>query len=486
MILKASKRFFSVLILLWIALPVEGQFHFGAGFSAKNKSYVQKLESFAKRPALSGASWSVMIQDLKSGQTLVRANERTNLIPASNLKLITALNGLKNLGPGYTFKTKIWTTGTLSNGVLNGNLLIEGSGDPTIYSPDREKYKENFFRTLVALLKSSGIKEITGAILEKPSQNPFAGLRSDWSWSDVGNYYGAGIFPLNINENQYSMYLQAPAEGSAARLKKRDSIGNPEVGEVDVVTTSPGSPDLAYIYWVPGRQKVSIKGSLPQQKDSQKIKGAVMDPPAEFLRITGSELEKAGIAVKGEAISSASLQEVGVIESPVLSQIVKEINLNSNNLMTESVGYALCQKDSKPDEWGWTHLAKFATTFSCPPGYYFSDACGLSLSNRISAEGFCRALRWAANQTFFPVFYESLPTSGISGTMKNFCKSPAAKGKIHAKSGTLNRVLCYSGYAETNDGLVVFSIMINSYNGNFFAMKHELETLMEGLPGIVK
>lgn len=468
----------------WIALPVEGQFAFAPDFSFKNKGFVQKLNSFAKSPSLSGAGWSILIQDLKSGKTLVKTNEKLNLIPASNLKLISTLNGLKNLGPTYTFKTKIWVSGTVSNGRLNGNLFIEGGGDPTIYSPDREKFKENFFAKLILLLKSHGIKEIEGALLEKETQNPYTGIRSDWSWSDVGNYYGAGIYPINLNENQYSIHLSAPIEGETAKVKKKDSIAGMEVSQVEVVAASPGSPDLAYIYWIPGDKKVALKGTLPTQKELQKIKGALQNPTSDFFIILKSELKKAGIGVKEEQREYSNLQYIGHIESPPLELIVKDINMNSNNLMTESIGFALCEKGSRPDEWGWTHLSKFAQTFSCPPGYYFSDACGLSPSNRISTEGFCKALRWASNQSFYSTFFASLPVSGTSGTMKNFCKSDGAKGKIHAKSGTLNRVLCYTGYAETNQGFVVFSIMINSYNGNFFGMKHQLESIMESIPGI--
>lgn len=425
-----------------------------------------------------------MVQDLKSGATLVRYNEKQNLIPASNLKLISTLNGLKNLGPDYRFKTKIWSTGTIQNGILSGNLLVEGSGDATIYSPDREKFKENFFKKIVALLQAAGIKRIEGKIVEKNHVNLYSGIRSDWSWSDVGNYYGAGLYPININENQYSIHLSAPTQGSPAKLKKKDSLVNLDVVNVDVQTSAPGNPDLAYIYWIPGQNQVTVKGSVPQQNDLQRIKGAHMEPSAIFFQILSSELKKAGIELGEKYMAPENLQVLGQIESPPLSTIIKEINLFSNNLMTESIGFALCENGCEQNEWGWTQLAGFGVAIGCPPGYYFSDACGLSLSNRISPEGFCKALRWASNQLFYKDFYESLPVSGTSGTMKNFCKSGAAKGKIHAKSGTLNRVLCYSGYAETPTGTVAFSILINTYNGGFYAMKNQLETLMEALPGL--
>lgn len=478
-----SNRFFISLLIFWIALPTEGQFHFHPDFKKKNKAFIQTLENFAKIPALSGASWGMMIQDIQSGIPLMRFHERQNLIPASNLKLITTLNGLKHLGSGFRFQTRIFTDGQIENGVLKGNIWIEGNGDPTIYSPEREKgkVKVNFFNQVIKILENNGIKRIEGQLLEKKHANDYHGIRSDWSWSDVGNYYGAGIFPLNINENQYAIYLQTQGEGKEAKLKKQDSLCNLQIQEINVEASAPGSPDLAYIYWVPGEKQVEIKGSIPQQTNPQRVKGALMQPASIFFQVLDEECKKAGIEINNQSLQNGTVVELGKIESPELKQMIKEINLNSNNLFTESVGYALCEKGCKSDENGWTHLARFMMQTMAPPGYYFSDACGLSLSNRISPEAFVKSLSWAKKQPFFDAFQESLPISGTSGTMKNFCKSEKARRKIHAKSGTLNRVLCYSGYVETPSGLKAFSIMLNSYNGGFFVMKKQLENLLEAM-----
>lgn len=478
-----NRLIFSILVF-WIALPTEGQFHYQPEFKKRNKAFTQTLESFAKNPALSGAGWGLMIQDVQSGIPLIRFNERQNLIPASNLKLITTLNGLKNLGPNYRFQTRIFIDGPVENGILKGNIWIEGSGDPTIYSPDREKGKSNFFQKVVQLLAEKGIKRIEGQLFEKRHANDYSGIRSDWSWSDVGNYYGAGIFPLNINENYYAIYLQTHGEGKEAKLKKKDSLTNLQIHEISVEASSPGNPDLAYIYWIPGEKKVEIKGSIPQQPEAQRIKGALMDPPTIFFQVLAGECGKAGIEINNQPLAKGIMHELGKIESPELKHIIKEINLNSNNLFTESIGFALCDQGCKSDENGWTQLARFMPQTAAPKGYYFADACGLSLSNRISPEAFVKSLSWAKKQVFFDEFHESLPVSGTSGTMKNFCKSEKAKGKIHAKSGTLNRVLCYAGYVETKSGLKAFSIMLNTYNGGFFVMKKQLENLMEAMVDI--
>jgi len=481
LILRIYKDLKILIILMSFALPVEGQFHFSKDFKSKNKDVRAVYERFAKLPELRGSSYGVIVKDASSGQNLIHYNQDLNLIPASNMKLFTSLNGLKNLGSDFTFKTKFWVSGPIENGILKGSLWIEGSGDPSIYSPDKEKFGDNFFTKLNKVLKSADIQKIEGQMYAKEINNPYSGIRSDWSWSDVGNYYGAGIYPLNINENRYSLFLSATAQGKAAKIKKRDSISDVEVTNEDVITDGPNTPDLAYIYWKPGSTDAKITGSLPQDSNLQKVKGALQNPEKVFFKVLTTQLSKAGITVEGKQFEVESLKEIGFVESPPLKEIVKEVNLLSNNLMTESIAFALAKKEDKLDESGWTQLTRFANQINCPQGFYLADGSGLSPSNRISPEGFCKALFWAKKQTFYADLMASLPVSGTSGTMRNFCKSPAAKGKIQAKSGTLTRTLCYSGYAKAKRGDLVFSIMINSYSGNFKAMKSELEKIMEAL-----
>lgn len=451
-------------------------------FKKANTAFLGEAKSFAGYPALQGASWGIIVRDLTSKQTLYSHNPNLNLQPASNQKLLTSLNGLKDLGEEYTFKTRVYTSGPVENGVLNGDLVVEGGGDPTIYSPENEKFGQNFFTKIRKLLEAKGIKQITGSLKEKPVSNPYAGIRSDWTWSDVGNYYGAGIYPLNINENMYVLQMEAHASGKPATLKRTDSLADVKVEDVDVKTDAHGTPDLAYVYWVPGEKKVRINGSLPEEPGVQKVKGTFNNPSLVFFKVLTRELEKAGIVIENEKRGSSSISVLGVVESVPLKAIVKEVNLFSNNVLTESIGYALAKENSELKEEGWTHLSSVFKTVQTPPGYYFADACGLSMSNRVSPAGLCNALVWAENQPFYPSLYESLPTSGVSGTMRAFCKSERAKGRIHAKSGTLTRVLCYSGYVECHSGKkLAFSVMLNSYSGTFKPMKKELEKLLEAM-----
>lgn len=422
----------------------------------------------------------MVVRDPASGAALVNLRSGLNLIPASNMKLMTSLNGLWKLGPGYRFKTRVFTDGVVEDSVLKGNLLVEGTGDPALYTPDREKYGPNFFVCLSASLRSSGIRSVEGSLMLLPSRNPYEGLRNDWAWMDIGNYYGAGIYSLNLNENQFSLNFEAPRTGSEANLKTTDSLTDVSVEKTAVETTSPDGFDLAYVYWVPGAARVRVSGSLPARSGLQRVRGSMQNPNAVFGRFLAQSLQKAGITFSNRQVTSGTGRRL-IFEhaGPPLSELVREVNLVSNNLMTESIAYALAGERSRCDENGWTQLEEFARAVRCPPGYYLADGSGLSLTNRVSPDALCRALIWARKQPFFEVFRESLPVAGESGTLKKYCLK--AKGKIRAKSGTLNRTLCYSGYAATGSRELVFSIMINNYSGGFKNMKSELEKVLEGL-----
>jgi D-alanyl-D-alanine carboxypeptidase/D-alanyl-D-alanine-endopeptidase (penicillin-binding protein 4) len=461
-----------------IALQVEGQFHFRAGFRLKNPEVCRGMEKFARLDGLKGASWGLAIRNVKDGSLLAAKSEEENFIPASNMKLLTSMNAYHHLGEDYRFVTEFFIEGNLENGILNGNLRIMGSGDPTIGTEGRDKLKSLFFRKAVQILKEKGIRRISGRIILEEDENPYKGIQKDWSWGDIGNYYGAGIYQYNINENQFHHWVEAKKEGANAIIRKKDSLnGGLELQQVKLETTPVGSPDLAYYFWVPGTSKVRLSGSIPQSGELQKVKGALHNPAELFLKTLSAELRLNGIEIEEAAIEGGTRISLGKISSPALPEIAAEVNLNSHNLFTESLSYALCKKDDRCLENGWTHLERFAKLTGFSEGYYLADGSGLSLSNRVSPASISQALVWANNQKWRNSFLNTLPVAGESGTMRNFCKG--AKGKIRAKSGTLTRTLCYSGFAETDKGQIAFSVMINNYHGTHKEMKAELGKLLE-------
>jgi len=477
------KTVFFLPALCLIALQMEGQFHFRGSFRLKNPEVYRSIEKFGKLENLKGASWGLAIRDVSDGSMLAEKSAEENFIPASNMKLLTSMNAYHHLGEDFRFQTEFFAEGSIENGILNGNLRIMGSGDPSIGTEGRDKLKSLFFKKAVQILKEKGIRKITGRIILEEDENPYRGIQKDWSWSDIGNYYGAGIYQYNINENQFHHWVEAKKEGTNAIVRKKDSLnGGLELQQVQLETTAAGSPDMAYYYWVPGTSQVRLSGSIPQSGELQKVKGALHNPAELFHKTLLSELRLNGIEIEEATIAGGTKTSLGKVSSPALPEIAAEVNLNSHNLFTESLSYALCKREDRCLENGWTHLERFAKVTGFSEGYFLADGSGLSLSNRVSPAGISKALVWANKQKWRNSFMNTLPVAGESGTMRNFCKG--AKGKIRAKSGTLTRTLCYSGFAETPKGQVAFSVMINNYHGTHKEMKAALGKLLESFIGI--
>ncbi len=466
-----------------IALPSEGQFRFGLDFRRKNTEVCKNLENFSRLPELKGASWGLIIINSSDGKVLVEKSASENFIPASNMKILTSLNAFHYLGPDYRFKTEFRYSGTISDSVLNGHLWIAGSGDPTIATPGRDKLNAGFFPRIIRMLREKGIKIINGSLKPIPTDNPYRGIRSDWPWGDVSNYYGAGIYPLNINENQYHHYLSPVKEGDLPLLKSVDSLAwNMEFSDIQLKVKPEGSPDKSSFEWTPGSNLIRLNGSIPASKEAVRLRGSIQNPENLFLKVLEKELSKGGIQLLNLPLPDENPVKLGEVESPQLFQIAKEVNQNSNNFYTEALAYALCKNQDACAENGWSQLERINSVIPLPDGYYLADGSGLSLSNRISPSGLTKALSWSLKQKWSEQFLETLPVSGESGTMKTFCRR--ASGKIRAKSGTLNRTLCYSGFAETPKGKIIFSVMINNYHGPHKHMKEELGKILESFTTI--
>ena len=461
-----------------IALPLKGQFRFAADFRAKNTEVCKTLESFAKIPGLKGSSWGLAIVNPKDGKFLAEKSAADNFIPASNMKIITSLNAFHHLGEDYRFSTDFYISGSLKDSVLYGNIWISGGGDPTPGMEGRDRLNSDFFGQAIRLLKSRGIKSIKGRLIQIPCENPYHGLRSTWSWGDLSQSYGAGIYALNANENQFHIYADAITKDSIAVIKRADSLfSQMNLSGLKIKTGPPGSNDDSYFSWKPGSSKINLTGTIPPSSETQRLRGAIPDPEQFFLDLLKHELWKGGVMVRDSIVEDQPGQKIGEIKSPPLSQIIKEVNQHSNNFYTEALAFALCRKGDSGSDYGWTHLNRIKSVVSMPEGYYLSDGSGLSPTNRLSPAGITKALSWALKQKWSETFLSSLPVAGESGTMKNFCTG--ACGKIRAKSGTLNRTLCYSGYAETASGKVIFSMMINNYHGGQKSMKEEMGKVLE-------
>ncbi len=216
---------------------------------SRAQSVVQPLlhafEQLDKDTCLKKADISFCLLDINTGKVIVEKNKDKLLAPASTLKTFTTATALYVLGENYQYQTRVTFKGKIQDKVGKGTLIIYGAGDPSLGSDRYDDTKpDKVFQQIVKALKSKGIEQLEGNIIVNKSIYTDENINKDWLDEDVGNYYGAGIYPLNWKENKFEINL-IPTTNSFEVL---NNTGTPS-GLVNFITTLGGSINInGYFY----------------------------------------------------------------------------------------------------------------------------------------------------------------------------------------------------------------------------------------------
>ena len=179
-----------------------------------DKKIAALIHNYQKQPYLKHAQWSLSAIYIDDGSPIIDYQSEQSLAPASGLKLFTSSEALDILGEDFTCDTKLFYDGIFKSGTLNGNIYIVGGGDPTLGSDqvDGSLSLDSLMDTWVVAIQSKGISKINGSIIADPLLFDEMTVPDNWNWIDIGNYYGAGVSALNINDNLYHLVFK-PASG---------------------------------------------------------------------------------------------------------------------------------------------------------------------------------------------------------------------------------------------------------------------------------
>lgn len=437
---------------------------------------------FIQAEALAHATIAVKAVDVKSGEVLIVHNPSLTMIPASIQKLLVTATALEILSPEYTFTTTLDYSGKIDeNGTLNGDLSITGGGDPTLGSSNFTGHYSDIMERFAIAIKTAGIKKVEGKIIGDASIFGEIMIPDTWIWEDIGNYYGATATGLNIYDNSFDItFTTKKMAGTPATITGI----SPEIPGLEFenhVVAADNNRDNAYIYGTYLSGKRIIRGTIPANRSSFTIKGAIPDPAYLAAHQLTEKLKAIGIVVTGNP-ASVNLHEYPKkgttlleINSPTLAEIVQVTNTKSFNLYAETLLLHL-----SPDENALHFVRSFWEEKGMPvSGMYLEDGSGLSRVNGMTANQMIFLLQFMANQSEFGAeFRASLPVSGVSGNLVNFGKDSALEKNLAAKSGSMSRVLNYAGYLTTTTGReVTFVVMVNNYDGS----PSEVRTLISQL-----
>lgn len=449
------------------------------------------VDNFINNPLLKNANISLLVKDLKTGKELhnYRANSAT--IPASTMKVVTTATALEVLGPDFRYETLLAYDGKIdAAGVLNGNLYIIGSGDPTLGSS--KMGDPHFLSKWAVAVKAAGITKINGSIISDESKFDNEGANPKWTWDDIGNYYAPGIYALAYLDNTLRVTFKSGTIGTKPEIVNI----NPPLNGLNIennLLSSRISFDSAYFYGSPKSMHRSVRGEIPANKPGFVVRAELPDPglalAQDFHRILTEQKIEITSAPLTLPASGFSFPTNTVTRTPLythysvpMSQIVKEINEKSNNFYAEQVfkSLSLSRDAVATNRRSVDIIRNFWKSRGLDINQLFQyDGSGLSPANSVSAAFLTDIMEYMYKKSKHKdVFFNSLAIAGKKGTIAGFLKNTPLDGKVFAKSGTISRVRSYSGYIILDDKEWVFSVMVNNSNGNSWQTLSRIENLL--------
>lgn len=453
----------------------------GTGDTAAIAVMDSAIARFVQSPAMRNADIGICVTDIRTGKPVAGHDIDRKLIPASVTKLVTSATALKRLGGDFKFRTRVKCSGGITpDGVLEGNLIIEGGIDPTLESRHFPE-QESFVSATVATLKLWGVKSIRGQIKTVERIKQSQSVPSSWMDADIAEDYGAGIHSINYNDNLFSLIIDT----SGGRAKIVDTIPHIKSISIDnrmqVGRKGKFSPNA---HRKKNSKKLTLSGTLRRIDEPIEIV-TPMPAPSEGLRADLREtLEAEGIAIKGEKLDVDDNESFQVLsyESPALSEILRSLLTRSDNMYAEAVLRKLGEQsyDSPTREKGIKAEQTILTHWGVDTGEVtLYDGSGLGRANRFSSRFLSDVLRatardWQCGEQFPPL----LPAAGKEGTVRSLLKGTPLAGHIGLKSGSMNGVRCYAGYYPAQCPRYAITLMINGYRCNGEQLRNAIERLL--------
>lgn len=426
----------------------------------------------------------------KDGEIVSEYNSHQFLIPASTLKVITTGAALGILGSNYRFDTKIFHTGTFDKktGVISGDLIIYGHGDPSLQSEYFKKDTTQITDKWAKILFDKGIKEVKGKIIGDATYFDRS-IPANWIWGDINNYFGVAPNALSYNDNKFKIVYCTKEMGCKADVINTIPAYLNQTITVNSNVIGKGTEDEAYVQGDPFSFIKEVNGRIPPKKKSYDVEAALPDPALLCAEMLYTSLNTIGIKCDKSKIESRYKTSDSLVEkhllhthlSPTLDKLIFFTNIRSNNHYCETILRAI-GKGSMYN--GIESVKKYWKEQGLNTDELFmTDGSGLSRADNVSTSFQANALlKMYSDSLKFKIFYNSLPVAGKSGSMNGIGKGKFIENNMRAKTGYINRARGYCGYVTSKTGKeLVFSVLFNNYNCSAKEAKVKLEKFLIAL-----
>jgi len=448
------------------------------GFAAVRQAGSPPLQGQAQA-LLGGASgdWGVVAWSIDREAPLISINASRVLVPASNNKIFTAIWALDELGADHRFETDLLVTGSIENGVLLGDVIIRGSGNPAFGYPPRLGIPEFIEDPMTPLMKMAkrltalGIRVVEGDVIGDATVFDTLLVGPNWP-NDTGAgaaQYAPRVSGLPFQRNMVWVEAFPAAGGGPATVRIE-----PEVSVVPVISTVRTGGGRARVVRRADEDTIRFSGGV-SGRGPHRYGVGVADPALLTTAALGQALSLMGIVVRGAVRTGTTPAGATVIHRHVsipVEMMIPFLNQQSDNFFAEHLWKASARAavgDGNYVTGGPASALHFIRRAGVPTGeLYQFDGSGLSSLTRASPNAIVRALVYAHSQPYSDLWHRSLAVAADpDGTMSRLYRGTAAAGNLHAKTGFIRRVRTLSGYVRARNGeLIAFSFLYNGANTN--------------------
>ena len=445
-------------------------------YSRKDLSY--QLRSILKSPHLKNASVSLRVVTADSNQVLFDHKSNIPLKVASNMKLLTTSAALIYLGKEFEYNTCVYITGSISSsGVLSGDIIIKGSGDPNISG---RLYNNNITaipEIWADAIEKTGIKAVSGDIVADDTIFDRNYINPTWPKNQLSNWYCAQVNGLAFNDNCVDITISpGPNPGALVR-----TVVEPRTDYVKIINTCKTTENKKKHYFSLFRKEntnvIYLRGNFWKGAKSRK-EWVTIENSALYLATCFKEiLETRNIAVKGNC-RLADKQDNIIIEhaqnttctTNTISDTITITNSRSQNFYAEqllkTIGATVNNRGTFQS--GLNVIKDMINKLGHKRSEYeIADGSGLSKDNKLTTSIITDLLCFMYDHEYREIFLNSLAVSGKVGTLKKRLKEAPYRSRIKAKTGYILGASALSGYAETINGhYLTFSILVNNFKGS--------------------
>ena len=405
---------------------------------------------------LPASSFSFLVQEVGADTPLLAHNASTPFNPASAIKTLTTLAALEELGPAFTWNTELYALGPIDNGVLQGDLLMKGGGDPFLV--------EEQLRNMLKALQRAGVEHVTGdLILDGSYFDPTVEDSANID-NQNGRTYNTDPNAVISNFQAVTFYFYPHPDGRTVLINTDPQLPNLRITNRLRQVDRPCNGYQRGVSFNINHEDVSeviFEGQFPTRCSQYQMTREVLDAPAYTFGLFMQLWRELGGRLDGGMITGTvpeTLEPILVWNSLPMSDVIKSINKFSNNLMTRHLLLTLGAETLGPP--ATVSKGIEAVRFYLEDNnmdstqLFMSNGAGLSRDTRITTNLLNTILRNAWSSPYMPEYVASLPINGVDGTVRQRLRGRNMSGRMHIKTGTLDEVSAIAGYVYSNSNKV--------------------------------